>query len=109
MRRDAYLDYQLTIALDIHDNDLLCPCGCGFYTVDAHDPDSEGWYEVDDSTICNARAASAQYEKEDGQDAEPGTLITVVDAREREAQRQKLPADRYTRPVTTGPKDEALG
>src|SRR5699024_271505 len=109
MRRDAYLDFLLTMALDVHDNDLLCPCGCGFYADDTLDPDSDGWYGVDDSVICSARAANTEYQKNDAQDAEPGTLITVVDERKTEAQRQKLPADRYTRPAATGPKDEALG
>lgn len=110
MRRDPDLDFLLTMALDIHDNDLLCPCGCGFYSVDVHDPDSEDWFAVDDSTICAARAARESWDKEDGKDAEPGTLLAIVDERVGEARKRKLPPDRYTRPANTAAlQDDALG
>jgi|SRR5690625_4578256 len=109
MRRDADLDFLLTMALDIHDNDLLCSCGCGFYRVDAHDDDADGWFKPDDSTICYARAAIEQYQREEANDAEAGTLITIVDERVTEARRRKLPADEYTRPAKQPIADESLG
>lgn len=109
MRRNAELDFWLTMALDIHDKDLLCPCGCGYYRAEAHDPDYDGWFAVDDSTICQARAARELYEKEDGQDADPGTLIMIVDERVAEARKQKLAGDRDLYPINRAPVDEALG
>jgi len=109
LRRDADLDFLLTMALDIHEKELLCPCGCGFYVEDAHDPNSEDWFVVDDSTICYVRAAREAYDKEDGKDAEPGTLLAIVDERVAVARKQKLPPDRYTRPANAVALDDALG
>jgi len=82
--RDPEIDYLLTMALDIHDKDLLCSCGCGFYRVDSHAEDADGWFEVADDAICFARAAVEVFQ-EDNPDLEPGTLIRVVDTRIAEA------------------------
>lgn len=107
MRRDAELDFLLTMALDIHDKDLLCPCGCGFYRAEAHDPMSS--FEVDDSVICFARGAREEYEKDEGAEAEPGTLLMVVDANVVEPKTQRLPGDRDLRPIDRDFVDDALG
>lgn len=79
-KRDATLDYLLTQALEIHDNELLCECGCGFYRDFCQSEDAEGWIEIDDSTICHARAALEKGAKADGAPRHPGVLIKLVDA-----------------------------
>lgn len=64
------------MALDIHDNDLLCTCGD--YREDCQSGD--GWYEPDDSRVCYKRAAFEQFQK-DNPDLEPGTMVVMVDTR----------------------------
>lgn len=108
MRRDADLDFLLTMALDIHDKDLLCPCGCGFYAEDTLDPMGPA-FDVDDATICNARGAREEWEKEHGADTEPGTLIMLVNADEVEAKTQRLPGDKGLKPVDRTITDDAMG
>lgn len=94
MRRDPELDFLLTMALEIHDTELLCSCGCGQYVEDSRDDDADGYYEVDDSNICYARAAIVRYEKDAGDSAEPGTMLRVYDTRtgEKPAFRQYDPS-----------------
>lgn len=55
----------------------MCSCGCGQWAEDAHDPDTNGWWEVDDSQICEAGAALDEWRKEHGERAEPGQLLHV--------------------------------
>lgn len=81
--RDTQADFLLTLALEVHDEDLLCNCGCGFYASDAHDDDNDGEFEVSDETICYARSALSQYQK-DNPDVDPGTMLQVVDMRHSE-------------------------
>lgn len=68
------------MALDIHDNELLCSCGCGFYAEESRSSFSDGRYEVDDSKICYARAALVRYERS-GVEPEPGTMLRAFDAK----------------------------
>ena len=74
--RDPEADFLLTMALDIHDKDLLC--SCGDYREDCQSGD--GWYEPDDSRVCYKRAAFEQFQKENP-DLEPGTMVVMVDTR----------------------------
>lgn len=108
--RDPELDYLLSMALEWHDDVLLCPCKCGHYAVDTLDDDADGWYEVDDSTICNARAAMDDYQRETKGEIEPGMLLRIVDAREKAPSRQqKHPDQRHVPASTVRTKpDEAL-
>lgn len=106
--RDDGLDFLLTMALEVHDQDLLCPCGCGEYRVDSHDPDADGWYEPDDSTICYARSAMSSFQKENPE-LDPGTLLRVVDVRREQAPSRK---QHHTDGKREGPKvkqDDSLG
>lgn len=76
MPRDAEVDYLFTMALDIHDNELLC--SCGEYRDDCQTGD--GWYEIDDSQVCYKQAALDEFRK-DNDDLEPGTMLRAVDTR----------------------------
>lgn len=78
--RDAEIDFLLSLALDIHDNDLLCQCG--EYREDCQS--GEGWYEIADDQICYKQAALEQFRK-DNDDLEPGTMLRVVDLRREQA------------------------
>lgn len=45
----------------------------------AFDPENDGWFEVDDSTVCGACAELDRYEKEHEKNPpEPGTLLRVI-------------------------------
>lgn len=70
----------MTMALDIHDKDLLCQCG--EYRDDCSTGD--GWYEVADDLICFKQAALERFRK-DNPDLEPGTQLYVVDTRREQA------------------------
>lgn len=58
----------------------LCPCGCGFPRERAWDPESDGWLEARTRT-CFAKAAAERWRAENGKEAEPGTLLYVIDSR----------------------------
>lgn len=100
--RDPEVDFLLTMALDIHDKDLLCVCGA--YREDCQS--GEGWYEIDDSNICFKRAALEEFQKENT-DLEPGTMPIVVDTRLTEApeRTQRHTAGKKPEPIT----DDTLG
>lgn len=77
--RDAEVDFLLTMALDIHDKELLCSA-CGGYKKDCQDPDADGHFAVADDTVCYRTGAGQLFQK-DNPDLEPGTLLRVVDTR----------------------------
>lgn len=68
---------------------------------DALDDDSDGWYEIDDTTIDYSEAALQRWEK-DNPNAEPGVIPRVVDTRLEKAPPRRAPA----RP---NPEEEASG
>lgn len=105
--RDGEVDFLLTMALDIHDKNLICGCGCGQYAADSHDEDADGHFEVADDTICAARAALDQF-KSDNPDLEPGTLLRVVDTRITEAPVRTQHHTSGVRPTGAG-SDDSLG
>ena len=71
-------DALLVMAVHYLDS-LLCPCGCGQYADVAHDPDTDGWWEVDTDTVCYAGAALAQWREDKGpEQMDPGALVRVV-------------------------------
>ena len=56
---------------------MVCSC-CGQYADLAHDPDTDGWWEVDTETVCFAGAALAQWRESDGpKQMDPGALPYV--------------------------------
>lgn len=77
--RDAEVDFLLTMALDVHDNDLLCS-SCGDYVAVCQVDGADGAFAPDDSTICYRTAARESFAKESGE-LEPGTLVRFVDTR----------------------------
>lgn len=64
------------LALSLYEAQL-CQCGCGQWAEDAHDPDTDGEWEVIDDDVCYAGAALEQWQKENAEDAEPGQLIRL--------------------------------
>ena len=59
-----------------------CPNGKSHYADEAWDDDADGWFEVDDSTVCQACAALERWQREhDTHRPEPGTLVRVKDMR----------------------------
>jgi hypothetical protein len=56
----------------------LCPCGCGFPAKITLDEDAEGCVEIDDTARCAVRAALDEWESENRERREPGTLIVPV-------------------------------
>lgn len=78
----TYVSRTLAAALTYLD-EIRCPRG--HYTDDTTDPDAEGWYEVDDSMICEACAALDRYHKDhEHSPPEPGALLFVRDTYEDE-------------------------
>lgn len=68
-------DRVLTEAL-AHYERSLCP-DCHQPGWIAFDPDTNGWYEVDATTVCEACAARERW-AEDHKDTEPGQKISVI-------------------------------
>lgn len=101
--RDAEVDYLLTMALDIHDKDLLCVCGD--YRDACQDDDADGAYLVADDAICYRSAAVEVFQKENS-NLEPGTLIRVVDTRIAEA---PVRTQHYTDGKQPDIADDSLG
>lgn len=96
--RDAEIDFNLSMALDIHDKDLLCQCG--EYRADCSTGD--GFYEVADDLICFKQAALEEFRKENN-DLEPGTMLRVVDVRRDQApSRTQHHTNTKQQPVTDG-------
>lgn len=62
----------------------LCPCGCGYPRKKAWDSEADGWFEGR-AQVCYARAAIERWREENGKEAEPGTLLYVIDSREESA------------------------
>jgi len=60
----------------------------GFPLREAYDPERDGWYEVDDSTIDYSQAALDDYRKAT-KNQEPGVQLKVVDTWEGEAERPR--------------------
>lgn len=73
-------DRLLAVALTEHES-RLCPCGCGFPRDVAWDPDADGWFEGR-AHVCYAKAAAERWRQDHAKDADLGTLLAVVDARE---------------------------
>ena len=63
---------QAYIALD----DLRCGCGCGQWADVAHDPDTEGRWQVDDDSTCYAGAALTEF-RQAHKTPPPGALISI--------------------------------
>ena len=57
---------------------------CGHDITKSTDPDMDGWFEVDDETVCYACQALERYEK-DVKEPQPGVLLHVVNRRPVEA------------------------
>ena len=56
---------------------------CGVEKRIGFDSDNDGWFDIDDSTVCTACAALDLYEKEHAKTPlEPGTLLRVIYTRE---------------------------
>ncbi len=53
---------------------------------EATDPERDGWYEIDDSTVDYSQAALEEYRKST-KDMEPGVMLKVVDTYEGEEER----------------------
>ena len=70
-------DVALTTALDALEA-LRCQCGCGQWRDVAHDPDTDGWWEVDTDTVCYAGAALAEWRANKGpEQMDKGALVFV--------------------------------
>ena len=70
-------DVALVSALDTLEA-LQCPCGCGQYADLAHDPDTDGWWDVDTETVCYAGAAIAEWRDNKGpEQLDKGALVYV--------------------------------
>lgn len=68
-------DRALMLALELYERSL-CP-DCRYPRELAYDPDLNGWFEVDDSVVCQACLAREQY-VESMNKPEPGQKIAVV-------------------------------
>ena len=62
----------MTQARRLHDS-LICPCGCAQWVPLAHDPDTDGAWEVDEGVVCYAGAALERWRKDNDQ-TEPGLM-----------------------------------
>ena len=63
----------LAMAADLHDR-LVCPCGCGQWEADAHDPEKKDQIVVD-ATTCYVRRALNDYE--DAMKPGPDVVLSV--------------------------------
>lgn len=72
-------DRGLAEALIVHEDTTHGPCG--HQLSESTNDDMDGWYEVDDSTVCHACAALERFRDEAKDGAEPGVLLRVVDVR----------------------------
>ena len=52
-----------------------CGCGCGQWVDECQDPETSGWWEVE-QTVCFAGVALAEW-REQNKDAPAGTLVGV--------------------------------
>lgn len=69
-------DRILAEALTVYERSLCADCGWDRRV--AWDDDMDGWFEVDDTAVCQACAARERYLKDrDGKAAEPGVKIGV--------------------------------
>lgn len=57
---------------------MLCGCGCGQYADISHDPDTDGWWEVDSETVCYAGQALAEWRDDKGPEQMDKGAIPVV-------------------------------
>ena len=82
--RQGWTHVSRTLATALtHLESLKCPRG--HYTDDTTDPSAEGWFEVDDNTICEACAALDRYQKDnENVPPAPGALLYVRDTYEPE-------------------------
>jgi hypothetical protein len=64
------------LALSVYEG-MLCGCGCGQWSEIAHDADTDGWWEVNEATVCQAGATLERWRTETAGNAEPGQLIHV--------------------------------
>jgi len=102
--RDPEIDFLFTMALDIHDKELLCQCGD--YREDCQTGD--GWYEIADDQICYKQAALEEFRK-DNDDLEPGTMLQVVDLRREQAPSRTQHHTKRTQSVPGWVEDDSLG
>lgn len=63
----------------ILDEDARCK-GCGHYADESHDPDMDGWYEVETET-CHACAARDRESAGRTGDPAPGEIIYVTNTK----------------------------
>ena len=68
-------DRLLAEALTVHERMI---CECGWNRRHAWDPDMDGWFEVDDSSVCQACAARERYLKDHKGEGEPGVKVGVT-------------------------------
>lgn len=69
-------DFLLTQAYEVL-QEQRCPCGCGQWADVAHDPETEGLWEVVDDVTCYAGAALHRWRK-DNNEPRPGGLVAVT-------------------------------
>ena len=64
------------MALDLYEGGL-CPCGCGYPSEVAHDPENEDRFRMDLPIRCHARAAMvlAQKNRHDEDDPTAAALL----------------------------------
>lgn len=71
-------DAALAMAVRIYETTMVCSC-CGIPTRLAHNPDNDGWYEIDENTICYAGAARDEWQKnQQNNDPTPGVLPHII-------------------------------
>lgn len=69
-------DRIITEALTVYERSLCSDCKNPAWQ--AFDPDTNGWFEVDDSCVCEACAARERWLEEHQKDREPGQKIAVI-------------------------------
>lgn len=73
-KRWGETDRLLTLAFEQCES-TRCDCGCGQWIDECHDPETSGWWEVE-QTVCFAGVALSEW-REQNKGAPAGTLAGV--------------------------------